>query len=186
MPNDRMTHLFANFILLLRLKIHQSFQALESIAQELQMISMAPPSPPPEPNMPVGDDRNRERNTRDTYSDRLDKSLSQLLNEGRGGPILNSRGRPLRPFTLLDNRQRLQQGVFRPDHNLPTMTIDEYLEEEKKRGGMIQGGGEQALSGPSVDEDNHFQADEATMKARQWDEYVEDNPRGSGNTMNLG
>jgi hypothetical protein len=41
----------------------------------------------------------------------------------------------LRPFTLLDSRDRLRKGVFGPGHNLPTMTIDEYLEEERRRGG---------------------------------------------------
>jgi immunoglobulin-binding protein 1 len=29
-------------------------------------------------------------------------------------------------------------------------------------------------------------ADEETMKQRSWDEYVEENPKGSGNTLNRG
>ena len=66
------------------------------------------------------------------------------------------------------------------------MTIDEYLEEERKRGGMIDGGGPQSQQRPLVDEDDMDKADEATMKAREWDEFVEANPKGSGNTMNMG
>ena len=50
-------------------------------------------------------------------------------------------GKPLRPFTLVDKRQQVKDGVFRPGHNLPTMTIDEYLQEERRRGGIIEGGG---------------------------------------------
>ena len=53
--------------------------------------------------------------------------------------------KPLRPFTILSqgssSRTRIQAGVFQPDHRLPTMTIDEYLEEEKRRGNIITGGG---------------------------------------------
>ncbi|KAF2188186.1 type 2A phosphatase-associated protein 42 [Zopfia rhizophila CBS 207.26] len=162
--------------------VHKTFQALESIAQELHILSLAPPAPPPGQSVPAPDSRQSDRN-RDHYSDRLDTQLPGLK---FSGPILSSSGKPLRPFTLLDTRQRLQKGVFRPDHNLPTMTIDEYLEEEKRRGGIIEGGGEQSGIRPEPDEDNLEKADEETMKARAWDEFKEDNPKGSGNTLNRG
>ncbi len=130
----------------------------------------------------------RERNgqRRDDYSDRLDPSVSSLLNRGKAGPILSKDGKPLKPFTLLDNRQRLRDGVFRPDHSLPTMTIDEYLAEERRRGGMVDGGGEQSGRSAEIDEDNLVKADAETMKAREWDEFTEANPKGSGNTINRG
>jgi immunoglobulin-binding protein 1 len=92
----------------------------------------------------------------------------------------------MRPFTLLDTRQNLKKNVFRPDHSLPTMTIDEYLEEEKRRGGIIEGGGAQSGIKPEPNEDDLEAADAETMKARAWDEYVEENPKGSGNTLNRG
>ncbi len=111
----------------------------------------------------------------DAYSDRLDAPLSQLVASGKGGPILSKDGKPLKPFTLLDSRQRLQQGVFKSGHNLPTMTIDEYLAEEKRRGGIIEGGGEQSGLRPEPDEDNFDKADEETMKARDWDDFTESN-----------
>lgn len=66
------------------------------------------------------------------------------------------------------------------------MTIDEYLEEEKRRGGIIDGGGPQSQATEVVDEDDLAKADEATMKARAWDEFVEENPKGAGNKMNMG
>lgn len=100
--------------------------------------------------------------------------------------MLSKDGKALRPFTLLDHRQRLQQGVFRPDHNLPTMTIDEYLEEERRRGGITNGGGPQSQVMEAVDEDDMATVDEATMKARAWDDFVEENPKGEGNRMNMG
>lgn len=62
---------------------------------------------------------------------------------------LHSRRQPLQPFTILpsaglqgiSDRARLQSEVFRSGHRLPTMTVDEYLEEEKRRGNIITGGG---------------------------------------------
>ncbi|KAL1597795.1 Type 2A phosphatase-associated protein 42 [Paraconiothyrium brasiliense] len=162
--------------------VHQTFASLESLAQELHIISLAPPAPPQGLTAGLQDAREDERN-RDAYSERLDSQVPGLR---YNGPILSSDGKPMRPFTLLDTRQRLQQGVFRPDHSLPTMTIDEYLEEEKRRGGIIDGGGEQSGIRPEVDEDDLRAADEETMKARAWDEFKEDNPKGSGNTINRG
>lgn len=164
--------------------VHQTFASLDSIAQELHILSLAPPAPPLDRDaFPMDDSREAGRSARDNYSDRLDTSLPGLRSSG---PLLDRDGRPLRPFTILDNRTRLQEGVFRPDHNLPTMTIDEYLAEEKRRGGIIEGGGEQSGARPAPDEDDLVKADEETMKARAWDEFKEDNPKGSGNTLNKG
>lgn len=60
------------------------------------------------------------------------------------GPVLSKEGKPLRPFVLTSNkskRQEFQEGVFRPGHNLPTMTLDEYLQAEFEQGNVITGGG---------------------------------------------
>ena len=51
---------------------------------------------------------------------------------------------------------------------------------------MIDGGGEQSGVRQQPDEDNVEKADQETMKAREWDEFVEANPKGSGNTLNRG
>ena len=53
---------------------------------------------------------------------------------------------PLRLFTIVPTREaadraRLQAQVFGPDHTLPTMSVDEYLEIERQRGKIITGGG---------------------------------------------
>jgi immunoglobulin-binding protein 1 len=160
----------------------QTFQSLESMAQELHIISLAPPAPPPGSDASVPDGRQDSRN-KDGYSERLDGQVAGLRNSG---PILSSDGKPMRPFTILDNRTQLRKGVFRPDHSLPTMTIDEYLEEEKRRGGMIEGGGPQSEVQAEPNEDDMDLADAETIKQRAWDEYVEANPKGSGNTLNRG
>jgi len=121
----------------LSLAIMKSIQQVEMIELELDILSKAP-KPDENPVMHLTqDERSRDRGSRDGYSDKLDNIPSTI----KGGPLLSQDGKPLRPFTLLDTRERLKQGVFKSGHNLPTMTIDEYLEEERKRGGIIEGGG---------------------------------------------
>lgn len=149
------------------------------------MLSMMRNAPKPPENQQSEDPRRRNDADKTGYSERLDPPLAQLLQNGRVGPLLSKDGKPLQPFTLTDRRTQLRQGVFRPGHNLPTMSIDEYLEEERRRGGIIEGG-DQSAATQEIDEDNLEKADEETMKARAWDEFKEENPRGSGNTLNRG
>ncbi|KAL8726963.1 MAG: hypothetical protein Q9181_005871 [Wetmoreana brouardii] len=171
----------------IQLCAHNTFHALDIIGQELKIISLMPQtSPAPQPEQLAEDHRQRNGIPKDTYFDRLDPPISQLLGTGRAGPILSKEGKPLKPFTLLDSRQRLRDGVFREDHALPTMTIDEYLAEEKRRGGIVDGEGQRSAGPQEVNEDDMDKADIETMKAREWDEYVEANPKGSGNTLNRG
>ncbi len=155
---------------------HRTFQSLESINRELEVLAMAPLPSGPTPAMLERDyrERNGVRDGSD-YSERLDRR--EFFSSANNGPILSAGGKPLRPFTLLDSRQTLKDGVFRPGHNLPTMTIDEYLDEERARGGIIEGGGEASGIMPEPDEDNIEKADIEIMKAREWDEFVEANPR---------
>lgn len=176
---------------------HMAFQALEGLNREWEMLALAPPEPPSHGPSPQEeeDTRRRQRGTAGglgdhsaDYSDRLDAPL-RGGGGARGipsGPLLSQQGKPLQPFTLLGDRQELARGVFRPGHNLPTMSIDEYLEEERRRGGIIEGGGDASWQRPEPDEDDVEKADAETMKARAWDEFVEANPRGSGNTLNRG
>lgn len=164
---------------------HHSFQSLESLNREVEILAMAPPEDGPSPASLERDYRERAglRNGQE-YSERLDSNTR--ISAANKGPILDSGGKPLRPFTLLDSRQTLKDGVFRPGHNLPTMTVDEYLEEERARGGIIEGGGAASGLSPEPDEDNYEKGDAETYKAREWDEFTEANPKGSGNTLNRG
>jgi immunoglobulin-binding protein 1 len=121
----------------LKLAVTEAFQGIESINTELQVLALAPPS------LRSGggeEDSRQRRRQKNEYSERLDPPISHLMSP-KDGAILDKQGRPLRHFTLLNKRTELQQGVFRPDYNLPTMTIDEYLEENARRGGVIEGGG---------------------------------------------
>ncbi len=76
-----------------------------------------------------------------------------------------------KPFKLVRDRKQIAVDVFRPDYNLPTMTIDEYLDLEMRRGNIISGGG--ASSAPSLekDEDDEIYLDEQLKKDRAFDEF---------------
>jgi immunoglobulin-binding protein 1 len=162
----------------------QTFQSLDMITQETAILVQMR-SAEPSGQIRIEDGRQAARGSTPAYSERLDgpKTLPGL---GGKGPLLDKSGKPLQPFTLTEKRTQLKDGVFRPGHSLPTMSIDEYLEEEKRRGGILDS--DNGANGRAVefDEDNDAHADAATMKAREWDEFVEANPKGAGNTINRG
>ncbi|EXJ63506.1 uncharacterized protein A1O5_11555 [Cladophialophora psammophila CBS 110553] len=164
--------------------VNKAFSSLDMITQELEILSQMRHAEPVKPGPPPPDQRFPARP--ESYSERLDGPAAMAGLAKRGGPLLSPSGKPLQPFTLTDKRTQLRQGVFRAGHNLPTMSIDEYLEEERRRGGIIDGGGNANAPQPEPDEDNMEQVDAATMKAREWDEFVEANPKGAGNTLNRG
>jgi immunoglobulin-binding protein 1 len=118
-------------------------------------------------------------------------------------PDLTITSQPLRPFTILPagasaDRARLQGQVFRPDHRLPTMSIDEYLAIEQERGNIISGGGkasEEALTTSEqlaldAEQDGTAYAEtreeERRQKDENWARFTDVNPKGAGNTMNRG
>ncbi|RVD86473.1 uncharacterized protein DFL_004747 [Arthrobotrys flagrans] len=171
----------------IELAVMQSLQQLEGIYLEIDILGKAPSEEQlleQRRGRQEEDERSRRRKADDNYSDRVDPS--EIFTKANGRPLLSSDGKPLRPFTLLSNREIVKGGVFGPGHRLPTMTIEDYLEEEKRRGGIIEGGGEASGRQPEPDEDNLELADQETYKARQWDEFKEANPKGSGNTINRG
>jgi len=164
--------------------INRSFSSLDSITQELDILSQIRQAVPINQSATAPDQRAPARNG--SYTERLDGPTTLAGLGGRGGPLLNPSGKPLQPFVLTDKRTELRQGVFKPGHSLPTMSIDDYLEEERRRGGIIDGGGNANEPQVELDEDNLEQVDAATIKAREWDEFVEANPKGAGNTLNRG
>jgi len=166
------------------LATNRAFSSLDMISQEMEILSQMHNSDPTAPDQSRTDQRAPARS--DGYSERLDGPTTMAGLGRRGGPLLSSSGKPLQPFTLTDKRTQLRRGVFRPGHSLPTMSIDDYLEEERRRGGMIEGGGNAGATEAVPDEDNMEAVDAATMKAREWDEFVEANPKGAGNTLNRG
>ncbi|KAK9373544.1 TAP42-like protein [Lipomyces chichibuensis] len=157
--------------------VERAFNALQALDSELEILAFAAdrPSPLAPPKPPVEESRSKE----DDYSERVDAPLRASQ------PILRADGKVNRPFTIVSSRDQIKKGVFKPDYVLPTMTIDEYLEEERRRGNIIEGGGPESEKKVEKDEDNE-ENDKETYRLRKWDEFTEANPRGSGNTLNRG
>ncbi|GAA5874226.1 hypothetical protein JCM8547_007797 [Rhodosporidiobolus lusitaniae] len=120
-------------------------------------------------------------------------------------PVLSPNGKVLRPFTILPSsssssssgglstRLRLQSEVFRPSHRLPTMTIDEFLQQEQEMGNVLQGGGERTTEEveearredrAKQEEDNRqgYEDEEGGLrKKREWDDWKDTHRKGEGN-----
>ncbi|EFX02922.1 tor signaling pathway regulator [Grosmannia clavigera kw1407] len=151
---------------------HMAFQSLESLNREDELLAQA--------HISLSDASTLRR-----LQSSFGSSPTWAGAQG-AGPLLTPDGKPRQPFTIMGSRAEMAKAVFRPGHNLPTMSIDDYLEEERRRGGIIEGGGPSSGLPAEPDEDNYEKADAETYKARAWDEFTEANPRGSGNTLNRG
>ncbi|WFC96971.1 Type 2A phosphatase-associated protein 42 [Malassezia brasiliensis] len=163
---------------------------LDGARQELAMLQHAPP---PGRDAPAAEAHDAAW--------RLD---TPWFAGAQGGPLLGEGGKPLRPFVITGRasdvgaRREAQARVFRPSHRLPTMSIDEYLAEEERRGNVVRSGGpaQQAAATPREQRAERAEldgtraaedaAEEARQEALRWDAYTESHKRGAGNTMNRG
>ncbi|KAJ2007330.1 Type 2A phosphatase-associated protein 42 [Coemansia thaxteri] len=116
---------------------------------------------------------------------RLDSQPYHQIDPRTGRPaktvVFNSKGQPTQPFVLTNSRQAIKDSVFRPGWALPTMTVDEYLEQEQQRGNIISGGGKEPDAKPDIEDSDYEALDAETMKKREWDEFTDNNLKGAGN-----
>lgn len=177
-------------LMLLVLHAVRTAHLMDAAHQELELLRTAPPpADAAAAEAPRADD-----------AWRLD---SGWFSGARGGALLDTQGKPLRPFVITGSaggatRDELKAQVFRPSHRLPTMSIDEYLAEEERRGNIVRSGGAAQAAAPTPREqraetaelDGTRAAEDAEEAARQdairWDAYTDAHKRGAGNTMNRG
>lgn len=216
------TSLRSYLVLLLHLHALLAYNNLAFIKDELSLLGNIPASAQRDAaERQAREEAEAERRRRRVVGmgDEYDLKLESRFDAGASGPLLNDKGKPLRPFTItsakggatsrtagyqvlptrdLNERQHMHDAVFQPSHRLPTMSIDEYLEEEARRGNILTGGGAQVAAKATPTKtrasrsemDGTQEAEEAREEARQeimyWDEFKESNKRGAGNTMNRG
>ncbi|CAG8444073.1 9670_t:CDS:2 [Ambispora leptoticha] len=154
---------------LVELFIQKSLDELASIKQETELLEKM--------RMTLNQGIEQKK------TDELYKADSRLRNPN--GPLLSKEGRPLQPFIITNKREAIQKEVFRPGWRLPTMTVDEYLQQEMERGNIISGGGK-IPEKKEIDDNDESAIDAATYKAREMDEFKDANPRGWGNRMGKG
>lgn len=90
-------------------------------------------------------------------------------------------------FQVVNNREEIRKGVFRPSHSLPTYTVEEWGEieaanlakkEQEKRSAEVV----RARQAAEEDSDGDDAANRETMEKRNWDNWRDENNRGTGNT----
>eukprot|EP01024_Parvocaulis_polyphysoides_P043168 TRINITY_DN393_c0_g2_i1.p1 TRINITY_DN393_c0_g2~~TRINITY_DN393_c0_g2_i1.p1 ORF type:complete len:341 (-),score=36.91 TRINITY_DN393_c0_g2_i1:367-1389(-) len=87
-----------------------------------------------------------------------------------------------RPIILGSDRTQLQEQVFKPFHILPTMTPEQFGEIEIRRMHEREEQ-EKVFKSQQQKLSQQEQEDEDLQKAREWDEFKDDNPRGWGNSQ---
>lgn len=90
-------------------------------------------------------------------------------------------------FQVVNNREEIRKGVFRPSHSLPTYTVEEWgeieaanaakKEQDKRNADIVK-----ARQAAEEDSEGDEVADRETMEKRNWDNWRDENNKGSGNT----
>lgn len=168
-------------LLIMRLKLlsYNAFNEIEQILYEIELLQNFVKMAPVE-------NTQLNKENRSTIEDPT--GFTERL-ETFDKPILSKSGKVLRTFTLTNKRQQLQDKVKGYGQYGPTMTVEEFLQHEFESGRVLQGGKDELIREQQEkedNEDNYEYNDRETYKAREWDEFKENNPRGSGNTMNRG
>lgn len=93
-------------------------------------------------------------------------------------------------FRIVNEREKERDAVFRPSHSLPTYTVEEWgeiqaqrlaeAEREKQQGGVSA---KQNADGEDEDSDDDEVAQRQLAEKRRWDDWKDENNRGSGNTI---
>ncbi|KAG5513871.1 hypothetical protein PMAC_000493 [Pneumocystis sp. 'macacae'] len=172
-PSKDDNNLRKHFLELIQLAIFKSLQSIEQLDLELKMIEIS---------------KTKEQSTNNNHCEiqskkEIHSTLKIKNNLSKNGALLDKNGKPLRPFTIVGRREQLTKSVFGPDHSLPTMSIDEYLEEEAKRGNILSN---KLIpqNKKEINQDDMDEMDKETYRSREWDEFKEANPRGWGNRTN--
>lgn len=163
--------------------VRQALDDLDAYGKEVEILKfMASRSPPNEPRgAQAEDDRDGQRRRgRDLASDPARPGL-QVTHMTRG-----------EDGSLQVRKEQLKSEVFRPGHRLPTMSIEELAEIEVAAAMERSRKAEQPRSGPrrikqleeDGEEDNPELVEQAAYKDRAWDQWKEENPKGSGNKAN--
>jgi hypothetical protein len=155
--------------------IIQTFSALESLSMELQVLSKMPQELPQTEHITQRNDDKRLNSKENDYgfTTKLEKNPIASV---KMSDILSKQGKILQPFTITSNRQQLKQKVFGTGQVLPSMTVEEYLDYELQNGKMAS---EDNSRKKESDDEDYNSEDE--LEKRLWDDWKDDNPKGSGN-----
>lgn len=166
----------------LRLLSLKTFTQLEMLNMETQVLKNRPriaEISDAEPKIPIGDKENHLTGENDYgYTEKL-----EFINKGKD-QLLSKEGKVLQSFTIVSKKDDIQKKVFGYGQTLPTMSVEEYIDEEIKRGGIKT----ETITGEEKEEssDDSDDDDEKVYEKREWDEFKDEHHRGEGNMKNKG
>lgn len=164
----------------LKLLSLKAFTQLEMLDMEMQVVKNRPqieeivaPSEPKNKSLTADNDYG--------YTDKL-----EFKDKKKG--LLSKDGKVLQPFTIVGSREEAKRKVFGYGQYLPTMSVEEYIDEEIKRGGIKT---EKITGEEKENEDLNSSEDEdyddvKIYDKRSWDEFKDDHRRGEGNMKDKG
>lgn len=165
-----------------------SFNMLELIVMESEVLSKRPQHIEQQDRMQVNKGDSRENSKFDSHNEYgYTSKLEKVYNPNAKGAekmseLITKQGKILQPFTITSSRKDLQKKVFGTGQVLPSMSVEEYLDYELANGKMMK----EEVKDPDKDEDATDNSDEE-MEKRNWDDWKDENPKGMGNTGgNLG
>lgn len=162
----------------LRLFSISAFNNLELLSMELQVLSNRPKQRITEIDPPKSKEEPSMENDYG-YTSKLE-SLP-FKNKSKISDLISKQGKILQPFTITSNKQDLKLKVFGTGQVLPSMSVEEYLDYELANGKMMK----EEVKDEKNDSDSDNSDEE--LEKRQWDDWKDDNPKGSGNMKaNLG
>lgn len=154
-----------------------AFNNLELVVMEADVLSKRPSAPLEHPEAKTDE---REKEEQHGYTSRLE---TLPFKEKKFQDLISKHGKVLQPFTITSSKQDLQKKVFGTGQVLPSMSVEEYLDYELANGKMVK---EEAKDTNQEENEDVYNSDEEYEK-RAWDDWKDDNPKGSGNKMgNLG
>ncbi|XP_062281288.1 immunoglobulin-binding protein 1 [Scomber scombrus] len=119
-----------------------------------------------------------------------------VLKKGAAEPPAQPARPPMKPFIL--TKDSMQAKVFGAGYpSLATMSVDDWYEQHRKRGGLPDQGIPRRVAGEEdsdlkerEEEEKEKKAEnddeESLLKARNWDDWKETHQRGYGNRHNMG
>ena len=172
-------------------------QHLSSVSESESQIALMSPQERDRRLKQVSDDQRVEQEMRGMVLTGLHKvaaSLAQPPGQGQGQVASGPSSSASYALTLDGKREELLRGVFKPSHTLPTMTVEEYGEQEMRIMAEKQRENDEAeaealrernmsvgygsLSHNKALRDEEREED----KQREWDDWKDEHPKGQGNS----
>mmetsp|Transcript_5516 Transcript_5516/g.6070 ORF Transcript_5516/g.6070 Transcript_5516/m.6070 type:complete len:333 (-) Transcript_5516:115-1113(-) len=150
------------YLMMIEDAVYRSLEAMDSMRMEMQILKF------------------KEENPETADSIRSEK-MDPKAQEGRKMQVFHIPAGGFGNYQAqIDMKQDVLDRVFKPGHNLPTMSLEEFAEMEVKEA-MERSEKEKNIPKENSDSEDEEVSDRKTYKARHWDDWRDNNEKGAGN-----